>query len=58
MTRRVEDKRRKQSWNIRMLQNEVKTQHFNLQHPQQQPLMATIQHAPALPRWSPPLRAD
>lgn len=55
MTRRVEDERRKQELEYRMLQNEVNP-HFIYNTLNSIRWMATISTHPALPRWSPPLR--
>ena len=55
MTRRVEDERRKQELEYRMLQNEVNP-HFIYNTLNSIRWMATIQHAPGIARWSPPLR--
>ncbi len=55
MTRQVEDERRKQELEYRMLQNEVNP-HFIYNTLNSIRWMATIQHAPGIARWSPPLR--
>ena len=51
MTRRVEDERRKQELEYRMLQNQINP-HFIYNTLNSIKWMATIQHAPGIARWS------